>query len=119
MIGFINMKKTSVSKTSKDGKSRIPIAEVTIEKLPFILVHLYNANRRTIKTLCELDLLFDDFLWDDSKNKYFAEDLNLFFDSNLKTRWFSYPEKEVYFKDFTTYRGIWFSRHLENKKPGI
>ena len=56
------MKKTSVSKTSKDGKSRIPIAEVTIEKLPFILVHLYNANRRTIKTLCELDLLFDDFL---------------------------------------------------------
>ena len=78
------MKKTSVGKTSKDSKSRIPIAEVTIEKLPFILVNLYNANRRTIKTLCELGLLFDDFLWDDSKNKYFAEDLNLFFDSNVK-----------------------------------
>ena len=82
LIGFITTKKFSVSKMSKDSKGRILIVEV----VAFILVNLYNANTEVeqLKTICELDLLLDDFLLDDSKNIVIAGDLNLFFDSNLE-----------------------------------
>ena len=67
---------------SKGSKGRILIVEV----VAFILVNLYNANTEVeqLKTICELDLLLDDFLLDDSKNIVIAGDLNLFFDSNLE-----------------------------------
>ena len=82
LIGFITTKKFSVSKMNKDSKRRILIVEV----VAFILVNLYNANTEVqqLKTICELDLLLDDFLLDDSKNIVIAGDLNLFFDSNLE-----------------------------------
>ena len=88
------MKKVSVSKTSKDSKGRILNVEVTIEEVPLILVN-YTILKQS-KTLCELDLLLNDFMLDDSKNM-FAGDLNW---------WFSYSEKKVYFKDLTTYSEI-------------
>ena len=89
------MKKVSVSKTSKDSKGRILNVELTIEEVPLILVN-YTILKQS-KTLCELDLLLNDFLLDDSKNIMFAGDLNW---------WFSYSEKKVYFKDLTTYSEI-------------
>ena len=86
MTGFITTKKFSVSKTCKDSKGRILIVEVKIEEVPFILVNLYNANAdvEQLKTLCEFDLLLDDFSIDDSKNIFFAGDFNLYFDSTLE-----------------------------------
>ena len=89
------MKKVSVSKTSKDSKGRILNVELTIEEVPLILVN-YTILKQS-KTLCELDLLLNDFLLDDSKNIMFAGDLNW---------WFSYSDKKVYFKDLTTYSEI-------------
>ena len=67
---------------NKGSKRRILI----VEAVAFILVNLYNANTEVqqLKTICELDLLLDDFLLDDSKNIVIAGDLNLFFDSNLE-----------------------------------
>ena len=86
MIEFITTKNFFVSKTSKDCKGRILIIEVTIEEVSFILVNICNANTKVkqLKTLCELDLLLDEFLLDDSKNIVIARDLNLFFNSNLE-----------------------------------
>ena len=106
MIWFINTKKHFGSKTSKASKGRIPIIEITIEEVHFILVNLYNANTQVeqIKTLCELGLLLDEFLLDDSKTIIIAGDLNLLFYSNLETSGdleFSYPEKNMYFKGLT------------------
>ena len=86
MTGLMKtMTNVSISKTNKDGKGRILIVEVTIEEVPFIMVNLYNAYTEVeeLKILSELDLLFDDFLLDDSKNIVIAGDLNLLFDSNL------------------------------------
>ena len=75
MIWFINTKKHFGSKTSKASKGRIPIIEIVIEEVRFILVNLYNANNQVeqIKTLC------------DSKTIIIAGDLNLLFYSNLET----------------------------------
>ena len=58
-----------LEKTSKNNKGRILIAKVIFEEVPFILVNLYNANTevKQLKALCELDLLLDGFLLDDSK----------------------------------------------------
>ena len=69
MIGFITTKKKFVTTTSKDSKGSILIVEVTIKEVPFILDNSYNAKIKVkqLKTLCELDLLLDDFLLDDSK----------------------------------------------------
>ena len=49
-----------------------------------MLVNLYNVNTEVeqLKTLCDLYLLLDDFLPDDSKNIVIVGDLNLFFDFN-------------------------------------
>ena len=57
MIGFLSMKKFSVSETSKDSKSRILILGVTIEEVLFITVNLYNANTNVeqLKTLYKLN----------------------------------------------------------------
>ena len=104
MIWFINTKKHFGSKTSKASKGRIPIIEITIEEVPFILVNLYNANTQVeqIKTLCEFGLLLDEFLLDDSKTIIIAGDINLLFDSNLEASGGSFTlKKYIYFKGLT------------------
>ena len=118
MIGFITTKKFSVSKTSKNSEGRILIVEVIIEEVPFILVSLYNANTKVeqLKTLCELDLLFYDFLLDDTKNIIFVGDLNLFFLSNLEPSGDSPTLNKKSTSKILQFTGKY---NMENKKPDI
>ena len=94
-------KKFLLVKPVKIVKTEFPIIEATIEEVPFILVNLYNANTQVeqIKTLCELHLLLDEFLLDDSKNIIVAGDFNLLFDPKLEAFGGSPTlKKNTYFK---------------------
>ena len=75
-----------------------------------------NTKVEQLKTLCELDLLFDDFLLDDTKNIIFAGDLNLFFDSNLEPSGDSPTLNKKSTSKTLQFTGKY---NLENKKPDI
>ena len=107
MIGFLTRKNVSVSKVSKDIKSRILNLEVTIEDLTFILINLYNSHTEPeqVETFYELDKLLDDFLLDDSKNIILAGDFKFNFRFQFGSFWWHSNTKEkIHFYVFTVYR---------------
>ena len=86
IIGFFGTKKFEQKQIKRDKNGRILIVEANIDDETFILINIYNANteQEQLQTLCELDLLLEDFSLDVSKNVIMAGDFNLFFVNSLE-----------------------------------
>ena len=88
LIAFFGNLNISANKQVGGKNGRIPILDVNIDEIRYVLVHIYNANTEVeqVQVLSELSELVKNINFSQENRIVLAGDFNVFFDSKLETK---------------------------------